>query len=216
MVKNPPANAGGSRDVGLIPVLGRFSEVGNGNPLQYSCLGSSTDRGARMAAVCRAVKSQIPLSTHTHTYTQSLYNVHRASFCCTVKWTSSAYTHVLSLLDLQPILPPSHWGIRIIMKHQAELPVLYSRFPLAILQMVGKAVLHWVFPVLLFLLPFRQARCILLDAVRPHTYLPTLLGTCESFGSVGLQFSSCFEQFRLLFHQQFILPAFPSGTPNYV
>ena len=35
MVKNPPVNAG---DVGSIPELGRFSRVGNGNPLQYSCL----------------------------------------------------------------------------------------------------------------------------------------------------------------------------------
>ena len=37
-VKNPPANAGDVRDVGLIPELGRSLEVGHGNPLQYSCL----------------------------------------------------------------------------------------------------------------------------------------------------------------------------------
>ena len=41
MVKNPPANAG---DAGLIPGLGRFPEKGNGNPLQYSCLGNPMDR----------------------------------------------------------------------------------------------------------------------------------------------------------------------------
>ena len=34
-------NAGDSRDLGLIPALGRFPEEGNGNPLQYPCLGSS-------------------------------------------------------------------------------------------------------------------------------------------------------------------------------
>ena len=56
-----------ARDVGLIPVLGRFPEVGNGNPLQYSCLGSSMDRGAWMAAVYRAVKSHN--RAHTRTYT---------------------------------------------------------------------------------------------------------------------------------------------------
>ena len=35
VVKNPPANAGDSRDIGSIPGLGRFPGVGNGNPLQY-------------------------------------------------------------------------------------------------------------------------------------------------------------------------------------
>ena len=45
-VKNPPANAGDTRDAGLIPGLGRSPGVGNDNPLQYSCLENSTDRGA--------------------------------------------------------------------------------------------------------------------------------------------------------------------------
>ena len=38
LLKNPPANVGDSRDAGLIPGLGRCPGVGNGNPLQYSCL----------------------------------------------------------------------------------------------------------------------------------------------------------------------------------
>ena len=44
----PPvcANAGDSRDVDLIPGLGRSLGVGNGNPLQYSCLENFMDRGA--------------------------------------------------------------------------------------------------------------------------------------------------------------------------
>ena len=41
--KNPPANAG---DTGLIPGLRRSPGQGNGNLLQYSCLGSPMDRGA--------------------------------------------------------------------------------------------------------------------------------------------------------------------------
>ena len=40
-VKNLPANAG---DAGSISVLGRSFEEGNGNPLQYSCLGNPMDR----------------------------------------------------------------------------------------------------------------------------------------------------------------------------
>ena len=46
MVKNPPANAGGAKDVSLIPGSGRSPGVGNGTPLQYSCLGNSMGRGA--------------------------------------------------------------------------------------------------------------------------------------------------------------------------
>ena len=42
-VKNLPANAG---DVGLIPEEGRSPGEGNGNLLQYSCLGNPIDRGA--------------------------------------------------------------------------------------------------------------------------------------------------------------------------
>ena len=41
MVKNPPVNAG---DAGLSPGLGRSLREGNGNPLQYSCLGNPMDR----------------------------------------------------------------------------------------------------------------------------------------------------------------------------
>ena len=43
MVKNLPANGG---DKGWIHGLGRFPGEGNGNPLQYSCLGNPMDRGA--------------------------------------------------------------------------------------------------------------------------------------------------------------------------
>ena len=37
-------NAGDAGEAGLIPGLGRFPGGGNGNPLQYSCLGNLTDR----------------------------------------------------------------------------------------------------------------------------------------------------------------------------
>ena len=38
VVKNPPANTGDGRDVGLIPGSGRSPGGERGNPLQYSCL----------------------------------------------------------------------------------------------------------------------------------------------------------------------------------
>ena len=43
MVKSSVYNAG---DLGLVPGSGRSPGEGNGNPLQYSCLENSMDRGA--------------------------------------------------------------------------------------------------------------------------------------------------------------------------
>ena len=51
VVKNPPAKAGGKRDLGSIPRLGRSRGEGNDNPLQYSCLANPMDRGAWRATV---------------------------------------------------------------------------------------------------------------------------------------------------------------------
>ena len=61
VVVNPPANAGDTRDVGLIPGSGRSPGTGNDNPLQYSCLENSMDRGTWWAIVCGDTKSWILL-----------------------------------------------------------------------------------------------------------------------------------------------------------
>ena len=45
MVKNPLANAGDIRHVGLIPGLRRLLGGGHGNPLQYSCLENPIAEG---------------------------------------------------------------------------------------------------------------------------------------------------------------------------
>ena len=63
MVKNPPANAGDARDVGSIPASGRSTGVGNGNPLQYSCLENPMDRGVWWATVHGTAKSRTQLNT---------------------------------------------------------------------------------------------------------------------------------------------------------
>ena len=57
MVKNPPASAGDVRDAGLIPGSGRSPGGGQGNPLQYSYLENSKDRGVWWVTVHRATKS---------------------------------------------------------------------------------------------------------------------------------------------------------------
>ena len=62
MIKNPLSSAG---DVSLIPGLGRSSGEGNGNALQYSCLGKSMDRRAWQATV-HGVAQELDMSEQLH------------------------------------------------------------------------------------------------------------------------------------------------------
>ena len=56
MAQNPPNNAD-MRDMGSIPALGRYAGGGHGNPLQYSYLGNSMDRGDWRAIVHAVAKA---------------------------------------------------------------------------------------------------------------------------------------------------------------
>ena len=58
VVNNLPADVGNARDVGLIPGSERSPGEGNGNPLHYSCLENSMNRGVWWATVHGVVKSQ--------------------------------------------------------------------------------------------------------------------------------------------------------------
>ena len=60
VVKNPPAKAG---NTGSILGLGKSPAGGNGNPLQYSCLGNSMERGAWEATVHGVAKESHDLVT---------------------------------------------------------------------------------------------------------------------------------------------------------
>ena len=64
------------RDLGSVPGLGRSPGEGNGNPLQYSCLENSMDRGAWQAIVCRVAKSQTRLSDFHFHFTFRWNSVH--------------------------------------------------------------------------------------------------------------------------------------------
>ena len=48
-----------AREPGSVPGLGRYPGEGNGNPLQYSCLGNPIDRGVWWAAVHGVAESDM-------------------------------------------------------------------------------------------------------------------------------------------------------------
>ena len=65
-------------DLGSIPGSGRSPGEGNGNPLQYSCLENSMDRGACWATVHGIIESQTGLSDQhllTYQYIKSIYRI---------------------------------------------------------------------------------------------------------------------------------------------
>ena len=62
VVKNPSVDAGDKGDTGSIPGSGGSPGVGNGSPLQYSCLENPVDRGAYQATIHGVAKSQTHLS----------------------------------------------------------------------------------------------------------------------------------------------------------
>ena len=78
MVKNLPDNATDARDMGSNPGSGSSPGGGQGNPLQYSCLENSMERGAWRATGHGVTKSQTWLSacTHAHTHTHTHNHTH--------------------------------------------------------------------------------------------------------------------------------------------
>ena len=63
-VKNPPANAKATGDMGSIPGLGISPGGGNGNPLRYSCRDNPMDRGASWAIVLGV--TELDTTEHAH------------------------------------------------------------------------------------------------------------------------------------------------------
>ena len=70
VVKNSPANAGDPGDTDSIPESGRSAGVGNGNPLQYSCLENPMDRGAWQVTV-HEIPKELDTTEHAQTTTSS-------------------------------------------------------------------------------------------------------------------------------------------------
>ena len=72
MAKNMPTNAGDPGDVSLIPGSRRSPRVGDGNPLQYSCLENSMGRGTWQATVPGLKKELDMMCTRGHTHIASM------------------------------------------------------------------------------------------------------------------------------------------------
>ena len=73
VVKNSLANAG---DVGSVPGLGRSPGEGNGNPLQYSCLGNPQNRGVWWVTV-HGVSKESDTTEGVHAYAHA----HTCLYC---------------------------------------------------------------------------------------------------------------------------------------
>ena len=109
VVKNLPANARATGDPDSIPGSGRPPGEGNGNPLQYSCLGNSMDRGAWWAtvhAIAESDTTEVTENAHTlyemitvvsldHTHYLCLYYIPRSYLLCNWKFV---HLHLLDLL----------------------------------------------------------------------------------------------------------------------
>ena len=84
VVKKSPANTGDAINTDSFCGLGRSLGVGNGNPLQYSYLENSMDRGAWRATVHGVAMSRTRLSAcaHAHTHTRTHIYVNGHTFVC--------------------------------------------------------------------------------------------------------------------------------------
>ena len=88
MVKNLLVNAG---NMDLIPGLERSPGEGNGNPLQYSCLGNPMDKGAWQATFHGVPKSQTQLNNQHH-------NNHRLGL---PSWQSNTHATYATILNIK-------------------------------------------------------------------------------------------------------------------
>ena len=107
-------------DPGSIPGLGRSLGEGNGNPLYYSCLENSMNRGAWRATVHGVTKSWTLLTerlihTHTHTHTRMYRSCYISLFAAYLWFSSfvlvdSSY-HLVSFSPSSVPLLPSTFSV---------------------------------------------------------------------------------------------------------
>ena len=105
-VKNPPANAGDAGDTGWIPGSGGSPGVRNGNPLQYSCLKNSMDRGNWWAIVHRVAESD----TNEHIHNLICAQIVKWSWCLSVHSRLSNFERLSFRQALWLFLQITSWG----------------------------------------------------------------------------------------------------------
>ena len=117
VVKNLPTNAWDTGDMSLIPWSGRSFGEGNGNPLQYSCLGNPMDRGSWWATVHGVAKSQTRLSTYTAT---------KARYNSNLRINADIFENNRTLMELDQHFSWCHLGINFIFTwHYTHRRVFY-------------------------------------------------------------------------------------------
>ena len=96
VIKNLPANAGASGDVGSIPGWGRSFGEGNGNPVQNSCWNNPMDRGGCWATVHGVSKSWTQLSNWACMHATAFTSIN----CQIIKWCDfySIYTFPMTFM----------------------------------------------------------------------------------------------------------------------
>ena len=112
MAKTLPANAG---DVGLIPGPGRSLGEGNGNPLQYSCLENSMDRGAWWAVAHGVDKTERPNNSNKVDHSCRPAGTRDSRTGAAARQASLSITSSRSLLkpmSIESVMPSSHLILR--------------------------------------------------------------------------------------------------------
>ena len=115
--KSLPTNVGDTGDTGLcvwvflIPGSGRFPGEGNGNPLQYSCLENSIDRGTWWATVHRSHKD---LDTTEHWAQETS--------------TTSSWPH--TMLEQKPIHKQNK--VNALTRTQCQITAVFPNSPLSL------------------------------------------------------------------------------------
>ena len=113
LIKNLPANGGDTRHTSSIPGSGRSPEIGNGKPLQCSCLENSRERRAWQATVYGIAENQNWMSmTRTNLSVQALHrgqlfeNLWAASYKVSLSFTYS--WSLLKLMSIESVMPYNH------------------------------------------------------------------------------------------------------------
>ena len=119
-MKNLPANAGDGRDTALVLRSGRSPRGGNGNPLQYSCLGNLRCRCNDIMVAMDASSIQILISQFSSVQLLSHVQLFAAPWIASGQASLSITIsrRLLKLMPIELVMPSSH----LILCHPLLLP----------------------------------------------------------------------------------------------